>query len=78
MEEEVRKRLIAIEDYLSCAEADMIYAKQELDYLYDELQEKSQREIKSIENFKTKLRQEGLYTIELEEFIQNYLKFYNK
>lgn len=78
MEEEVRKRLIAIEDYLSCAEADMTYAKQELDYLYDELKDKEKTQIKDIQDFKRQLRKDGLYSDKLEEFIENYMRFYNK
>lgn len=78
MEEKIRKRLMAIEDYLSCAETDIIYAKQELDNLYDELKDKEKTQIKDIQAFKRQLRKDGLYSDKLEEFIENYMRFYNK
>ena len=78
MEEEVRKKLMEIEDYLSCAETDIIYTKQELDNLYDELKDKEKTQIKDVQNFKRQLRKDGLYSDKLEEFIENYMRFYNK
>ena len=78
MEEEVRKKLMEIEDYLSCAETDIIYAKQELDNLCDELKDKEKIQIKDVQNFKRQLRKDGLYSDKLEEFIENYMRFYNK
>ena len=78
MEEEVRKKLMEIEDYLSCAETDIIYAKQELDNLYDELKDKEKTQIKDVQDFKRQLRKDGLYSDKLEEFIENYMRFYNK
>ena len=78
MEEEIEEKLSEIEEYLYSASCQIEYAQDEIKNIQYELIGKAKNEIKSIENFKTKLRQEGLYTIELEEFIQNYLKFYNK
>ena len=78
MDEEIRKKLMEIEDYLGCAETDIIYAKQELDNLYDELKDKEKTQIKDVQDFKRQLRKDGLYSDKLEEFIENYMRFYNK
>lgn len=78
MEEEIEEKLAEIEDYLYAASCQIEYAQDEIKNIQYGLIGKAKNEIKSIENFKTKLRQEGLYTTELEEFMQNYLKFYNK
>lgn len=78
MLEEIDKTLSEIEDSLCAAAYDIDDARNELRMIRCAISDREKTEIKSIENFKTKLRQQGLYTIELEEFIQNYLKFYNK
>lgn len=78
MDEKIRKKLMEIENYLSCAETDIIYAKQELDNLYDELKDKEKTQIKDVQDFKRQLRKDGLYSDKLEEFIENYMRFYNK
>ena len=45
---------------------------------YDTLEEKSNNSIKDINNFKRELKREGLYSEELEEFIEQYMTYYNK
>lgn len=77
-EEEINKALSEIEDSLYAAAYNIDDARNKLQMIRCAIGDREKTEIKSIENFKTKLRQEGLFTIELEEFIQNYLKFYNK
>lgn len=77
-EEEINKALSEIEDSLYSAAYNLDDARNELQMIRYAIGDREKTEIKSIENFKTKLRQEGLFTNELEEFIQNYLKFYNK
>ena len=77
-EEEINKALSVIEDSLYFAACNLEDARNELQMICCAMNDREKTEIKSIENFKTKLRQEGLFTNELEEFIQNYLKFYNK
>lgn len=51
---------------------DKIY---ELEDTIDDMKENS---ILDIDNFKWQLRNDHLYTKELEEFINNYMRFYNK
>ena len=44
----------------------------------EELEEKLDSTIKDFNDFEWRLKNDGLYTNELEEFIENYFKFYNK
>lgn len=46
--------------------------------LEDTIGTMKQNGIFNIENFKWQLRNDNLYTRELEEFIDNYMRFYNK
>lgn len=46
--------------------------------LEDNIDTMKQNGIFNIENFKWQLRNDNLYTRELEEFIDNYMRFYNK
>ena len=46
--------------------------------LEDTIDAMKQSGIFDIENFKWQLRNDNLYTRELEEFIDNYMRFYNK
>ena len=47
----------------------------DLRYLINTIEENS---ILDVDNFIWKLKSDNLYTKELEEFIENYMKFYNK
>ena len=44
----------------------------------DLIREQSEAMIKDINNFKRELKRDGLYSEKLEEFIENYMKYYNK
>lgn len=44
----------------------------------EELEEKLDDTIKDFDDFCWRLKNDGLYTKELDEFIENYFKFYNK
>lgn len=55
--------------------------KEKQDKIYeleDTIGTMKQNGIFNIENFKWQLRNDNLYTRELEEFIDNYMRFYNK
>lgn len=39
---------------------------------------KNSNSIKDIENLKRELKRDGLYSDKLEEFLENYMKYYNK
>lgn len=78
MEENIRKRLSELQDYIENAQWDLTYAKEELDNLWDKLEDNSNKWIKDIDNLKRELKRDGLYSDKLEEFLENYMKYYNK
>lgn len=78
MEEEIKRKLSDLQDYIENAQWDLTCAKEELDNLWDKLEEKTNTGIKNIENLKRELKRDGLYSEKLEEFLENYMKYYNK
>ena len=78
MEENIRKKMNEVEDSLYDVGLDLEYAKDELRDLYNLLEEKSTNGIKDIDNFKRELKRDGLYSEKLEEFIEQYMIYYNK
>lgn len=57
---------------------DLSEAKEKLDNLEEEIKHKEKQSIKDINNFKIELKKARLYTDEMEEFIEQYMKYYNK
>lgn len=51
--------------------------EKEIDKLNEQLEEPCEESIKNLENFIWRLKLDGVYTDKLEDFINNYLKFYN-
>ena len=78
MEEDIKKKINRVEDYLCDVGLDLEYARDELNRLYDTIEEKSNNGIKDINNFKGELKREGLYSEKLDDFIEEYMKYYNK
>lgn len=78
MEEDIKMEIDKVEDYLYDIGLDLEYAKDELNNLYELLEEKSTNGIKDINNFKRELKRDGLYSDKLEEFIEQYMNYYNK
>ena len=78
MEEDIKKKINQVEDYLCDVDLDLEYARDELNRLYDVLEEKQNNSIKDIDNFKRELKRDGLYNQKLEDFIEQYMLYYNK
>ena len=78
MEEDIKKKINQVEDYLCDVGLDLEYARDELNRLYDTIEQKSNNSIKDIDNFKRELKRDGLYGEKLEEFIEQYMIYYNK
>lgn len=78
MEEIIKKKINQAEDYLCDLASDLQDAKDELYDIYDLIEENSKNSIKDIDNFKRELKREGLCSEKLEEFIEEYMKYYNK
>lgn len=58
-------------------EDELIDAKNEFDGIYEEIYELKKNGIVNVRLFILKMQQEGLWTQEIGDFIENYLKFYN-
>lgn len=78
MEEAIKRKLSDLQDYIENAENELYYAKEELNEIWDKLENNSDKSIKDIENLKRELKRDGLYSDKLEEFLENYMKYYNK
>lgn len=70
MEEDIKKKINQIEDYLCDVGLDLEYAQNELNRLYDTIEGKSNNSIKDINNFKRELKRDGLYNQKIEDFIE--------
>lgn len=77
MEKDIKMKIDEVENYLYNVGLDLEYAKDELNNLYKLLEEKSTNGIKDINNFKRELKRDGLYSNKLEEFIEQYMNYYN-
>ena len=78
MEEDIKNKINQVEDYLCDVGLDLEYARDELNRLYDTIEGKSNNSIKDINNFKRELKRDGLYNQKLENFIEQYMLYYNK
>ena len=78
MEEIIKKKINQTEEYLCDLASDLQDAKDELYDIYNLIEESSKNSIKDIDNFKRELKRDGLYSEKLEEFIEQYIIYYNK
>ena len=75
--EEILKQLKEINIAVNNCEDEIIYTRNNFNYIYEEIDNMKRKSIINLNEFKRRLREDGLYTKELDEFIENYLKFYN-
>lgn len=78
MDIDIKKQIVYAKNYLGVLGSDLECAKNELNRLHNIIEEKSNNSIKDINNFKRELKRDGLYTEELEQFIEQYIIYYNK
>lgn len=78
MEEDIKIKLIEISNLLDDIGWDLSDAKTQLENLEYKLQKQENKSIKDINNFKRELKRDGLYNQKLEEFIEQYMLYYNK
>ena len=78
MGKEIKRRLSELQDWIEAAEYDLECAKHEFNGLWDKLEGNSDTVIKDINNLKRELKRDGLYSDKIEEFLENYMKYYNK
>ena len=78
MEKDIRTKMYDLWNLLDDIGWDISQAKERLDNIEMDLKEKEENIIKYIENLKRELKRDGLYSDKLEEFLENYMKYYNK
>ncbi len=78
MEKETRIKLNELYDSITSASWEIENAIRNFDNLEMTLRENNRREIKDIDNFKRELKRDGLYSEKIEEFLENYMRYYNK
>ena len=75
--EEIKEKLDKIWNRIDDAMWELSEARQEIDTMQDNMFE-NKNSIKDLDNFKRELKRDGLYSEKLEEFFDNYMKYYNK
>ena len=75
--EQILKQLKEINTAVNNCEDEIIYTRNNFNYIYEEIDNMKRKSIINLNEFKRRLREDGLYTKEIEDFIENYLKFYN-
>ena len=76
--EEMEKRVKEINMYLRENLFELSSMADNIAEIYDFVKLQSKSSIKDIDNFKRELKREGLYSNKLEEFIEQYMIYYNK
>ncbi len=78
MEKNIETKMYNLWNLLDDISYDILNAKQNLETLEISLKEKEKNSIKDVQNLKRELKRDGLYSEKLEEFLENYMKYYNK
>lgn len=82
MEEDIKTEVIKLYNKLDEVDWGISDARRTLGDLEIKLREKEEQQnnnsIKDIDNFKRELKREGLYSNKLEDFIEQYMLYYNK
>lgn len=78
MEEGIKRKLERIQGDLEYIGWNIGDTKEEINNIWDELLIQQNNSIRDIENLKRELKRDNLYSKELEDFLENYMKYYNK
>ena len=76
--EEIKKELKEINMYLRENLFELNSMADNIAEIYDFVELQSKSSIKDINNFKRELKRDGLYNQKLEDFIEQYMLYYNK
>lgn len=76
MEKEVRLKTMEIYNKLDDIGWEISEAMKEVDNLQEII--KNKNSIKDVDNLKRELKRDGLYSEKLEEFLEDYMRYYNK
>ena len=75
---EIKKELKEINMYLRENLFELNSMADNIAEIYDFVEIQSKSSIKDINNFKRELKRDGLYSEKLEDFIEQYMLYYNK
>ena len=75
--EKLLEKLNSVEISMANVEDEIIDARNDISDMYEEIYEMKKNGIINVNLFKLKMQQEGLWSKQIEDFIDNYLKFYN-
>lgn len=78
MEKEISVKIYELFNTLDNIGWNISQAKTDLDVLEIKIKENNEKVIKDIDNLKRELKRDGLYSNKIEEFLENYMKYYNK
>lgn len=78
MEEEIKAKMIEWYNLIEHINWDVSETKQSLEDLEIIIKEKEENKIKDVEKLKRELERDGLYSKKLEEFLEDYMRYYNK
>ena len=78
MEKETKIKLNELYDSITSAMWKIEEAIRNFDNLEMTLRENNKKQIKDIDNLKRELRRDGLYSEKIEEFLESYMRYYNK
>lgn len=78
MEKEISIKIYELFNTLDNIGWDISQAKTNLDVLESKIRENNEKVIKDIDNLKRELKRDGLYSSKIEDFLENYMKYYNK
>lgn len=78
MEEDIKEELKEVAIYLRENLFELNSMAENIAEIYDFVELRSKSSIKDIDNFKRELKRDGLYSEKLEEFIEQYMIYYNK
>ena len=74
---EIKENLKEIERTLRNIKWQFDESNEYLAETYDLIREQNVNMIKDVNNFKRELKRDGLYSDKLEDFLENYMKYYN-
>ncbi len=77
MKEDLKKKIDEIENCISDIGWDLEDVQKELDNINNLIEQSEKGSIKDIDNFKRELKREGLYSEKLDDFIEEYMIYYN-
>lgn len=77
MKEQFRLKIAKLSNLICSAQWELEEAIDELNEFECKIKDEDELSIKNINAFKRELKRDGLFTNEIETFLENYMKYYN-